>query len=463
MTKDSQMTVTPNRTDAEHDVREGARKRASSLSYLPGFGNEHSSEALPGALPVGKNSPQNPAFGLYAELLSGTGFVELRHNTRRTWMYRIRPSVTHPPFSRIDNGTLHTPPFTDIPTEPNLLFWHPRPAPAPGTDFVSGLWTLGGNGSPGERNGMALHLYTADTSMTDRVFSNADGELLIVPERGGLLIHTELGLLSVEPGFIALIPRAMKFRVEILEPTTEDEELGFVRGYVLENFGSAFSLPELGFVGQSGMANARDFQAPVAAYDDSESDVEVIHKLDGNLWSSTYDHSPLDVVAWHGNSVPFVYNLYHFQVLGALNFDHPDPSLLTALTSTTAISGANNIDIAFAGPRWLVTEDTFRPAYYHRNVSSEYAGVIKSTPAFGPAFEPGIGGLTNMLTPHGSGNDIWEFGSNAELAPQKLDGLMFLLETNLPIRLTSQAGQAVGHIDDETMSGRSTLQSNFGK
>jgi len=231
-------------SSAEREVRESARKRARSLSFLAGFGNEHSSEALPGALPVGQNQPQRPAYGTYVELLSVTGFVETRQNTRRSWLYRILPSAVHDPFTRIDNGNLLTPPFTDVPLEPNHQYWEPRPAPPAGTDFVDGLWTLGGNGSPAERIGSAIHLYTANTSMTDRVFGNADGELLIVPEQGGLLIHTELGLLSVEPGFIALIPRAIKFRVEILGAEADGDELEFVRGYVIENYGTPFILPE---------------------------------------------------------------------------------------------------------------------------------------------------------------------------------------------------------------------------
>ena len=282
------MTITPAQIKSEAAVREDARKRAAGLSYSTGFGNEHSSEALVGALPVGRNNPQRPAYGLYTELFSETAFAELRHNTRRTWLYRIRPSIVHPPFERIDNGTLLAPPFTENPVEANTLFWAPRPAPAPGTDFVSGLWTVGGNGDPAQRSGMAMHLYTADTSMTDRAFSNADGELLIVPELGSLLIHTELGLLSVEPGEIALLPRGMKFRVEIQSAAEANDAPSFIRGYVLENFGTPFSLPELGFIGQSGMANPRDFRVPAAAYEDAERPVEVIHKVGGNLWRATY-------------------------------------------------------------------------------------------------------------------------------------------------------------------------------
>jgi homogentisate 1,2-dioxygenase len=462
------MTTNIEQDAAEAAVRERARKRAASLTYSSGFGNEHSSEALAGALPPRINSPQRPPHGLYTELLSETAFTETRLNTRRTWQYRIRPSVVRPRLERMDNGTLLTPPFTSTPVvDPHSLYWAPRPAPARGTDFVAGLWTLAGNGDPLQRNGVAVHLYTADVSMTDRVFSTADGQLLIVPERGGLLIHTELGLLAVEPGHIALIPRSMKFRVEIIGAPGDEDGTGFVRGYVFENFGTPFSLPELGFVGQSGMANPRDFRAPTAAYDDTEGPFEVIHKVAGNLWTSTYDHSPLDVVAWHGNSVPYVYNLRDFQVMASVNFDHRDPSLLTALTSTTATPGLNAIDFCAVPPEWVVT-DAFRPPYYHRNVNAELVGVIEQakhvTAGLGAAadgYVDGMVAIVNSMNPHGPGADAWEAGTNADQTPFQTDGLLFIVETQWPLIVTDQAAQTIGETSDETLSGNSTLQSQF--
>jgi homogentisate 1,2-dioxygenase len=297
--------------------------------------------------------------------------------------------------------------------------------------------------------------------MTDRVFSSADGELLIVPELGGLLIHTELGLLAVEPGEVALIPRVIKLRVEILGAAEGKDEPRFVRGYVFENFGASFVLPELGYIGQSGMANPRDFRSPVAAYDEREQSVEVIHKVAGRLWSATYDHSPLDVVAWHGTSAAYVYNIRHFQVMGSTNFDHPDPSRYTALSSPTAMPGLNNIDFAVVPPEWFVQEDTMRPQYFHRNVSTEFVGVIEE-PGIAGGFLQGISALTNMLTPHGPAADVWQFAANDDLqSPMKRDGLMISLESQWPIVLTDQAAQAVGTTDDETLSGKNTLQSNF--
>jgi homogentisate 1,2-dioxygenase len=456
------MTIIPERITSEAAVREEARKRAASLDYSTGFGNKHASEALVGALPLGRNNPQRPAYGLYTELLSATAFTELRHNTRRTWLYRIRPSKVAPRFERVASGTLLAPPFTEIPVEPNILYWAPRPAPAAGTDFVSGLWTLGGNGDPALRSGIAIHLYTADTSMTDRVFSSLDGELLIVPELGGLLIHTELGLLNVEPGEIALIPRAVKFRVEILGAAEDNDAHSFVRGYVCENFGTPFSLPELGYMGQSGMANPRDFRAPTAAYDDAERPVEVIQKVAGNLWSATYDHSPLDVVAWHGSSVPYVYDVRHFQVMSSVNFDHADPSRFTALTSTTATPGLGNVDFCVAPPEWIAMQDTFRQQYFHRNVSPEFYGVIEEShmPGIG-GFVQGMASVTNMMTPHGISAAAWEGATNAGPEPILRDGLFIVIETQWPIALSAQAAQATSVTDDETLGGPSKLQRHF--
>ncbi|MDT0451249.1 homogentisate 1,2-dioxygenase [Streptomyces hesseae] len=415
---------------------ERARKTAEALVYSPGFGNEHSSEALPGALPLGRNAPQRAPLGLYAEQLSGSAFTEPRAHNRRSWLYRIRPSAAHPPFTRAGNGALRTAPFAETVPDPNRLRWNPLPEPAEGTDFLAGLWTLGGNGDVTQRAGMAVHLYAANASMTDRVFSDADGELLIVPERGGLLLRTELGLLRAEPGHVALIPRGVRFRVELLDASA--------RGYVCENYGQPFVLPDLGPIGANGLANARDFLAPVAAYEDVEGPVEVINKFCGNLWSATYDHSPLDVVAWHGNHVPYVYDLRRFNVLGSISYDHPDPSIFTVLTSPSDTPGLAGVDFVVFAPRWLVGEDTFRPPYFHRNVMSEYMGLIEGAyDAKAEGFVPGGGSLHNMMSAHGPDRDTFERASAAELRPQKIDdGLAFMFETRWPMTLTAQAAEA---------------------
>ncbi|MGK5730150.1 homogentisate 1,2-dioxygenase [Streptomyces sp. URMC 124] len=421
---------------------EQARKAAEGLAYSAGFGNEHSSEAVPGALPEGRNSPQRAPLGLYAEQLSGTAFTEPRHSNRRSWLYRIRPSAAHPPFTRTGNGHLASAPFADAVADPNRLRWDPMPEPAEGTDFLAGLWTLGGNGDVTQRAGMAVHLYAANASMTDRVFSDADGELLIVPERGGLLLRTEFGLLRAEPGHVALIPRGVRFRVELLDATA--------RGYVCENYGQPFVLPELGPIGANGLANARDFLAPVAAYEEADGPVEVVNKFCGNLWTATYDHSPLDVVAWHGNLVPYVYDLRRFNVIGSISYDHPDPSIFTVLTSPSDTPGLAGVDFVVFAPRWLVGEDTFRPPYFHRNVMSEYMGLIEGAydakSAGKGGFVPGGGSLHNMMSAHGPDRDTFEAASAAELRPQKVDdGLAFMFETRWPVITTEQARTA-GHL-----------------
>ncbi|WP_314173096.1 homogentisate 1,2-dioxygenase [Streptomyces winkii] len=425
-------------SDGGSAAQDQARKTAEGLGYLSGFGNEHSSEAVPGALPVGRNAPQRAPLGLYAEQLSGTAFTEPRARNRRSWLYRIRPSAAHPRFRRIGNGALRGAPFTEAVPDPNRMRWNPLPDPPRGTDFVGGLWTLGGNGDAAQRTGMAVHLYAADTSMTDRVFCDSDGELLIVPERGGLLLHTEFGLLRAEPGHVALIPRGVRFRVVLLER--------HARGYVCENYGQPFELPELGPIGANGLANPRDFMAPVAAYEENGADgpVEVVNKFCGNLWAAPYDHSPLDVVAWHGNHVPYVYDLRRFNVMGTISYDHPDPSIFTVLTSPSDTPGLAGVDFVVFAPRWLVGEDTFRPPYFHRNVMSEYMGLIEGAyDAKAEGFVPGGGSLHNMMSAHGPDRETFERASSAELKPQKVDdGLAFMFETRWPVIPTAQALEA---------------------
>lgn len=409
------------------------------LNYASGFGNEHMSEAVAGALPVGRNSPQRAPLGLYAEQLSGTAFTEPRHHNRRTWLYRIRPSAAHPPFRRTADGGLRSAPFLDVEPDPNRLRWNPLPLPEADTDFVQGLVTVGGNGDVLRREGIGIHWYAANRSMTDRVFSSSDGEFLIVPEHGALLLHTELGLIQAGPGDVALIPRGVRFRVELLGPDA--------RGYVCENYGQHFRLPDLGPIGANGLANARDFLAPEAAFEDRETPVEVINKFGGHLWAATYDHSPLDVVAWHGNHVPYVYDLRRFNVLGSLSYDHPDPSIFTVLTSPSDTPGLANADFVVFAPRWLVGEDTFRPPYFHRNVMSEFMGLIEGAyDAKAEGFLPGGASLHNMMSAHGPDRATFDKASGAELEPQKVDdGLAFMFETRWPVVPTRDALTA-GHL-----------------
>ncbi len=387
---------------------------------MTGLGNHFSTEALAGALPIGRNSPQKVPFGLYAELISGTAFTAPRHENRRTWMYRIRPSADHAPYVPMDPlPALCSAPFADAPPSPNRLRWNPFPLPGAGVDFLDGLATICGN------EGSATHVYAATRSM-ERVFVNADGEMLLVPQQGALRIVTELGVLEASPGAIALLPRGLKFRVELPE--------GPARGYVCENYGAAFRLPELGPIGSNGLADPRDFEAPEAAFEDRDEPVELVQKFAGNLWRTVLDHSPFDVVAWHGTLAPVRYDLSRFCPVGAVAFDHTDPSIFTVLTSPTTREGTANVDFVIFPPRWMVAEDTFRPPWFHRNVMSEFMGLIHGTyDAKQGGFEPGGASLHNMMQAHGPDVASWHEATAAQLAPRKLDGtLAFMFESSLP-------------------------------
>jgi len=403
--------------------------------YQPGFGNEFVSEAVPGALPAGRNSPQRAPLGLYAEQLSGTAFTQPRAVNRRTWVYRIMPSAAHPPFARIGNGALRSAPFDEVEPDPNRLRWDPLPLPGGDVDFVGGLYTVGGNGDVRTRSGMAVHLYAATASMTDRYFVDSDGELLVVPQLGTVLLHTELGRLRVAPGEIAVLPRGIRFRVELPG--------GRVRGYLCENYGAPFTLPERGPIGANGLAGERDFLAPVAAWEE-RAGAQVVQKFGGNLWAADYDHSPLDVVAWHGNYVPVKYDTASFMVLGTVSFDHPDPSIYTVLTSPGETPGLANADFVIFPPRWLVGEDTFRPPWFHRNIMSEFMGLVHGAyDAKAEGFLPGGASLHNTFTSHGPDAETFARASAVDLAPEKLAGtLAFMVESRWMIIPTRQAMEA---------------------
>ena len=408
---------------------------SSTSPMMSGFGNSFASEAVPGALPVGRNSPQRPAYGLYAEQLSGTAFTAPRHENRRSWLYRLRPSAEHPPFSPYDgNAALLSAPFPqDAPLTPNRLRWNPLPDDAAALDWVDGLFTYAGNGDAAGHHGIGIHGYVAHRSMTDRVICNADGELLIVPQVGRLAIFTECGRMIVAPNSIAIIPRGMRFRVDLPD--------GSARGYVCENYGAPFRLPELGPIGSNGLANARDFETPVAAFEDVERPTQVIHKFAGALWHMTLDHSPLDVVAWHGNLTPCVYDIARFNTIGSISYDHPDPSIFTVLTSPTERPGTANCDFVIFPPRWLVAEDTFRPPWFHRNVMSEFMGLIHGAyDAKADGFAPGGASLHNCMSAHGPDLASTQAAMAATLAPHHVaDTMAFMFESSLPIRPTRQA------------------------
>ena len=404
--------------------------------YQSGFGNEFATEALPGALPVGRNSPQHVPYGLYAEQLSGTAFTAPRHANRRSWLYRIRPAAVHQPFARWDDGRLRSLPgggFDEIPTPPNPLRWDPLPMPAIATDFVDGLFTMGGNEACG------IHCYIANRSMQSRYVQNADGELLIVPQLGRLRLATELGILEIEPQEIAVIPRGIRFRVDLLDPQA--------RGYICENTGSAFRLPDLGVIGSNGLANPRDFQTPIAAYEDLEGPFELITKFRGHLWRAAIGHSPLDVVAWHGNHAPYKYDLRRFNAIGSISYDHPDPSIFLVLQSPSDTGGVDAIDFVIFPPRILVMQDTFRPPWFHRNIASEFMGLIHGQyDAKSQGFVPGGASLHNCMVGHGP--DAATFANatvaNTRQAQSITDTMAFMFETSAIIRPTRQALEAPG-------------------
>ncbi len=403
--------------------------------YQSGFGNQFATEALPGALPVGRNSPQRPPYGLYAEQLTGTAFTAPRADNRRSWLYRIRPSAMHRPFEPIDAGRLVSD-FSAMATPPNQLRWNPLPMPASttATDFVQGLVTYAGMGDVHAQAGAAAHLYAANRSMTKRVFYNADGELLIVPQHGRQRFVTELGVIEVEPQEIVVIPRGVRFRVELPD--------GEGRGYVCENFGAAFRLPDLGPIGSNGLANPRDFLTPVAAYEDIDGPHELVAKFMGNLWSAQMDHSPLDVVAWHGNCAPYKYDLRRFNAIGSISHDHPDPSIFLVLHSASGIAGVSDIDFVIFPPRILAMQNTFRPPWFHRNIASEFMGLIHGAyDAKAEGFSPGGASLHNCMTGHGPDDQTFEKASHADLSKPDVikDTMAFMFETRCVWRPTPHA------------------------
>ena len=404
--------------------------QGTDLRYMSGFGGHFESEAVEGALPKGRNSPQRPAFGLYAEQLSGSAFTAPRHENRRSWLYRLRPTADHRPFVRYEDAKLLSSGTVKEPLAPNRLRWNPPTDLSADADFVDGMVTMLANRDPSDLEGVAIHLYRASKSMDRRVFVDADGELLIIPQAGAIEIQTELGSIEVGPGDVALVPRGMKFRVKLFD--------GEARGYVAENHGLPFRLPDLGPIGSNGLANSRDFETPVAWFEDCDEETEVVQKYLGSLWTTTLDHSPLDVVAWHGNYAPFRYDLSRFNAIGTVSFDHPDPSIFTVLTSPSNVPGRANADFVIFPPRWMVAEDTFRPPWFHRNVMSEAMGLIYGAyDAKAEGFAPGGLSLHNLMSGHGPDLESWQKASETELKPAKMENsLAFMVETCWPYRPT---------------------------
>lgn len=411
--------------------------------YMPGFGNDFETEALPGALPQGQNSPQKCNYGLYAEQLSGTAFTAPRGQNERTWCYRIRPSVRHTGrFKLIDVPYWKTAPNLPVGdpqrrtiTSLGQYRWDPIPLPGPEEDltWITGMRTMTTAGDVNIQIGMASHVYLITRSMQDEYFYSADSELLVVPQEGRLRFCTELGIIDLEPKEIAILPRGLVYRVEVLE--------GPCRGFVCENYGQKFDLPGRGPIGANCLANPRDFKSPVAAYEDKQARSRVVIKWCGQFHETWIDHSPLDIVAWHGNYCAYKYDLRTYSPVGAILFDHPDPSIFTVLTAPSGQEGTANIDFVLFRERWLVAEHSFRPPWYHKNIMSELMGNIYGVYDAKPqGFAPGGISLHNCMLPHGPDRDAFEGASNAELRPEKRDNTMsFMFETRFPQHLTEFA------------------------
>ncbi len=422
-----------------HDSRYG-----TVPGYMPGFGGDFETEALPGALPQGRNSPQRVGYGLYAEQLSGSPFTAPRGANERSWLYRIRPSVKHVGrFRKLDMPYWRTAPHV-IPDVISLgqYRWDPVPFPVGETlDFVTGMRTMTTAGDVGTQVGMAAHVYLANADMGD-FFYSADSELLVVPQHGRLAIATEFGRIDVGPLEVCILPRGVVFQVALPD--------GEARGFVCENYGAKFTLPYRGPIGANCLANPRDFKIPVAAFEDRDAPCRVVIKWCGQFHVTEIDHSPLDVVAWHGNYAPFKYDLRTFAPVGAIAFDHPDPSIFTVLTAPTAEAGTANIDFVIFPPRWLPQEDTFRPPWYHKNIMSELMGNIEGVYDAKPqGFAPGGISLHNCMLPHGPDRDAFEKASASSWDPIKLDNTMsFMFETRFPQQLTRFAAEEAPLQDD---------------
>ncbi|PRH84464.1 homogentisate 1,2-dioxygenase [Labrys okinawensis] len=418
--------------------RDGSVASAIQAGYMSGFGNGFETEALPGALPLGRNSPQRCAYGLYAEQLSGSPFTAPRTTNERSWLYRIRPTVSHwGEFAKADIGLWRTAPAPEIDLPIAPLRWDPLPIPAEPVSFLEGVRTLTTAGDATTHAGMGAHVYLITRSMVDEYFYDADGELLFVPQQGSLRLWTEFGIIDIEPGEIAVIPRGVKIRVELKD--------GPARGYLCENYGGAFTLPERGPIGANCLANQRDFLTPVAAYEDREVPSRLHVKWGGILWSATINQSPLDVVAWHGNYAPYKYDLRRYSPVGPVLYDHADPSIFTVLTSPSETPGTANIDFVIFPDRWLVAENTFRPPWYHMNVMSEFMGLVygQYDAKTGGGFVPGGASLHNMMLPHGPDLDAFETASHIELKPHRLEHtLAFMFESRFPQRVTAYAASS---------------------
>ncbi|KAH7409553.1 homogentisate 1,2-dioxygenase [Cadophora sp. MPI-SDFR-AT-0126] len=426
-------------TQKDGSIPSFAVRKNDPYEYQAGFGNHFESEAVPGTIPQGQNSPRCVRFGLYAEQMTASAFVAPRPSNKNAWLYRVRPAVAHEGFTDLpdnkDTESNFMPINPKVHISPTQLAWLPFDIPTEGgIDFVSGLKTVAGSGEPTLREGIATHVYTANTSMSQKAFVNSDGDFLIVPQQGSLDIQTEFGPLFVQPGEICVIQRGIRYRVELPD--------GPSRGYILEIWGSNFDLPELGPLGANGLANSRDFLTPKAKYEIKKERWEIVYKLGGKFFKSTQGHSPFDVVAWHGNYVPFKYDLTKFVNVGSISVDHIDPSIFCVLTAKSRDPTAPLADFLIFSPRWDVASHTYRPPYYHRNVASELMGLIYG--GYGgrsDSFQPGGVSFECGMVPHGVAYEEFKAAS-AEPPPEmqiSKGAVAFMFESSRPFTITDYA------------------------
>lgn len=415
------------------------------LSYQTGFGNEFQSSSLPDSLPQHQNNPVKPPHKLYTEQISGTAFTKPRNSNLRTWVYRMQPSVsgTSDLFQK-SNFTFGGEKWSDLVVDPNPIRWSPIPDPTSPKNFVEGVALVLGNGDPSLKEGIAIYLYAFNEGMTKNkcAFYNSDGDFLIVPQRRGLTIKTELGILEVEVGEICVVPRGIVFCVDLMEGE------GCGKGYILEIFRGHFELPELGPIGANGLANPRDFMHPTAAYDPPTSPSiphKIYNKFQQTLFHRRSPHSPFNVVSWHGSYVPFKYSLRHYCTINSVSYDHPDPSIYTVLTAKSDDEGTALADFVIFPPRWMVMERTFRPPYFHRNCMTEFMGMVEGKYDAKEGFVPGGASLHSCMTPHGPDKTTWERFSQDEACenPEYFQGgLAFMFETNLMLKVSPAAVKA---------------------
>lgn len=410
--------------------------------YLNGFGSYHTTESIAGALPIGANSPQKAPLGLYTEKLSGTAFTAPRSENLQSWLYRILPAAAHSSFKPYATsgpgacGLSPDSPDVKLHQIPNQLRWDPFDIDED-ADWVHGLKLVGGAGSPVMKTGIGIFIFAAGKDMAaNTAMYSSDGDFLVVLQHGVLDIQTELGRLLVRPNEIVVLPRGIRYRVTLPE--------GPVRGYILELYQGHFTLPELGPIGSNGLANERDFQVPCAFFQEvTSSRWTIVNKFNGALFAAQQNHTPFDVVAWHGRYYPFKYDLGRFSVIGSTSFDHPDPSIYTVLTAPSEHPGTAVADFVIFPPRWLVQEDTFRPPWYHRNTMSEFMGLIRGDydAKAGGGFRPAGASLHNVMSAHGPDAETFEKASNADLKPAKVgEGSMaFMFESSLMIGVTDWA------------------------